>query len=68
MGNANDTTVASIRFERKLLEIIDEVAQTRATDRSAFIRECVLLRLADLGYLSEIVKKALGVNSESDKK
>ena len=60
MGNSNDTTVASIRFGRKLLELVDSVAQKRGTDRSAFIRECVLVRLVNLDYLKDADKKALG--------
>ncbi|MCL2287949.1 MAG: ribbon-helix-helix protein, CopG family [Candidatus Bathyarchaeota archaeon] len=47
------------REEEKLVRLIDNVAEVKGINRSAFIREATRKRLVDLGFLSEDIKNAL---------
>jgi len=51
----------NVRFERRIVEIIDQVCRARGEDRSSFVRWAVKKALATLNYLTPDEKKALGV-------
>lgn len=53
-------TMFSMRIEKRILDIIDDVSKKRGGDRSTFIREIILHELAKLGFLTEEEEKALG--------
>lgn len=63
-----ETTLVSVRFPVKIVEIIDKVANGRGNDRSGFIREVVYRELANLNFLSDDTKKALGILIKERKK
>ncbi len=51
------------REERKLVSVIDRIALNKGINRSDFIREAIRKRLAEIGFLSDDSKKALGMTS-----
>ena len=53
----------AFREEQKLVNIIDNVVDSKGIDRSDFIREAIRKELASLSFLPEIQKKALGVKT-----
>lgn len=53
--------VVFARMPRKDVELLKRVAKARGEDLSDFVRRAVYKELADLSFLSEEQKKALGV-------
>ncbi len=56
--------IVSTAFPRQDAELLKQVAKERGEDMSSIIRRQVYRFLADLGYLNEDRKKALGVIPE----
>ncbi len=53
-----------IKFEEKLMRLLDKVCKLRGENRSNFIRRSVLKELARLSYLDNKSKKALEVEND----
>ena len=53
--------VVSVRFTKRIRELVKQVADARGLDESDVIRELVHRHLASLSYLTDEEKKALGV-------
>jgi len=51
----------SVRFTRRIRELIKQVADARGSDESTVIRQAVHQELARLSFLTDAEKKALGV-------
>jgi len=51
----------TVRFSKRIRDLIKQVAQARGMDESDVIREAVHQKLASLSFLSDDEKKALGV-------
>jgi len=49
-----------VRFTPELHKLLKQVAEARGEDLSDFIRRAVYKELAELSFLSENMKKALG--------
>jgi len=60
MSNRNSVYL-QIRIDPKLKELLRRVAKAREEDMTTFVKRAVKKELANLGYLSEEEKKALGV-------
>lgn len=59
-GTALDVLV-SVRFSKRIRDLVKQVAQARGVDESDVIRQAVHEQLARLSFLSDDEKKALGV-------
>lgn len=58
----NDTTVLiHTRVPQKIKTILQEVCGRRGESEADFLRRSVLKELADLGFLTDDDKKALGI-------
>jgi hypothetical protein len=55
------TKPLGVRFEVRAAELLAKVCRLRGEDVSDFVRRAVLTELAELSYLSEEEKKALGL-------
>lgn len=55
----------SVRIDRTIKQLIQEVAQARRERPSDFARRAILTELAKLSYLSNSEKKALGISGSS---
>lgn len=53
----------SVKMERKLIQLLDKICKLRGETRTSFIRRAVLRELANLSYLDDKSKKALGVEN-----
>ena len=60
----SNTEIIFSRLSRKDNELIKKVCELRRERISDFVRDSVMLRLAELGYLETDAKKALGVGGE----
>jgi len=58
--NARLETV-SVRFTRRIRDLIKQVADARGSDESTVIRQAVHQELARLSFLTDDEKKALGI-------
>lgn len=54
--------LVSVRFSRRIRDLVKQVAQARGVDESEVIRQAVHEQLTRLSFLSDGEKKALGVN------
>ena len=52
----------SIRIDEKLIDLVKKVSENRGEDFSHFVRRSIRAELANLGYLDEAERKALGVS------
>jgi len=57
----------NVRFEKRIVDILDQVCKGRGENRSSFIRMAVKRALASLSYLKTKEKKALGIKEENRK-
>jgi len=55
------TENVNVRFSKRDLELLSKVAESRRENVSVFIRRAVMKYLAEMRYLSEEEKKALGI-------
>ena len=53
--------ICTIRMRREIAELIDRIAAQRGEDFSSFVRRAAMKELAQLGYLPEEYRKALGI-------
>jgi len=53
--------VISVRFTKRIRNLIDKVAKARGSDVSSVIRQAVHQELARLSFLTDEEKKALGL-------
>lgn len=56
-------TTIGVRVTEEDRKILDKVCKLRGEDLSDFVRRAILKELAELGFLSEEKKKALGLQS-----
>ena len=61
--DAGRVEVVTVRFTKRIRELVRQVAQVRGLDESDVIREAVHEKLALLSFLTEDKKKALGVTA-----
>lgn len=61
----SETKFIGFREDIEIIKMVDEVAEARGQDRSAFIRGAIRRVLADLSFLPENSKKALGLKEAS---
>jgi predicted transcriptional regulator len=61
--NALDETL-SVRFSKRIRDLVKQVAQARGVDESDMVRQAVHQKLARLSFLTDDEKKALGVNAQ----
>jgi predicted transcriptional regulator len=54
--------VVSVRFTKRIRDIIKQVAEARGSDESTVIRQAVHQELARLSFLTNNEKKALGLS------
>jgi predicted transcriptional regulator len=57
--------VVTVRFTKRVRDLIKQVADARGSDESAVIRQAVHEQLARLSFLTDDEKKALGQASPS---
>jgi metal-responsive CopG/Arc/MetJ family transcriptional regulator len=55
----------SFRDAKRIIAIVDDVAEKRGTDRSSMYRMAMRYWLAENSHLSEEEKKALGLNGKT---
>jgi hypothetical protein len=55
--------VVTVRFTKRVRDLIKQVAEARGSDESAVIWQAVHLELARLSFLTDDEKKALGVTA-----
>jgi len=53
--------VISVRFTKRIRNLIDKIAKARGSDVSSVIRQAVHQELARLSFLTDEEKKALGL-------
>jgi len=53
--------ILSVRFSKRIRDLVKQVAQARGTDESDVVRQAVHQELARLSFLTDNEKKALGV-------
>jgi len=56
-------SVVFARMPKKDVELLKRVSKARGEDLSDFVRRAIYKELADLSFLSEEQKKALGVST-----
>ena len=56
--------VVTVRFTKRVRDLIKQVANARGSDESAVIRQAVHEQLARLSFLTDDEKKALGVAAQ----
>ncbi|NVM24017.1 MAG: hypothetical protein HWN68_19840 [Desulfobacterales bacterium] len=61
----SETKFIGFREDIEIIKMVDEVAEARGQDRSSFIRGAIRRVLADLSFLPENSKKALGLKEAS---
>jgi len=54
--------VISVRFTKRIRNLIDKIAKARGSDVSSVIRQAVHQELARLSFLTDEEKKALGLS------
>jgi len=54
-------TVIGVRINQETRDLLDKVCKARGEDLSDFVRRSVLKELAELSFLPDDQKKALGV-------
>jgi len=54
--------ILSVRFSKRIRDLVKQVAQARGVDESDVVRQAVHQELARLSLLSEGEKKALGLD------
>ncbi|MCD6477190.1 MAG: hypothetical protein J7K26_03485 [Candidatus Aenigmarchaeota archaeon] len=59
-----ETKHIGFRFPVKDIELLQKVCKSRGEDMSDFVRRATRKALAELSYLSDEDKKALGVKNE----
>jgi hypothetical protein len=57
--------IVTVRFTKRIRDLLRQVAQARGVDESDVVRQAVHQELARLSFLREDEKKALGVNARS---
>lgn len=62
-------TNIGVKLEEKHRELLDKVVENRGESLSSFVRRAILKELAELSYLPDEEKKALGIEGgrESDR-
>jgi len=55
--------IIGVRVTPRIRKMLDEVCKLRGEDISDFVRRAILKELAQLDYLSDLEKKALGVST-----
>lgn len=58
--------VMTVRFTKRVRDLIKQVADARGSDESAVIRQAVHEQLARLSFLTDDEKKALGVTARCE--
>lgn len=53
--------ILSVRFSKRIRDLVKQIAQARGVDESDVIRQAVHQELARLSFLTDNEKKALGV-------
>lgn len=61
-------TIVGVRFDEETARAIQEVVESLGIDKSDFIRLAVREKLAQMSYLDEKAKKALGMIQRGDKR
>jgi predicted transcriptional regulator len=61
MKDNSHLEVISVRFTKRIRNLIDKVAKARGSDVSSVIRQAVHQELARLSFLTDEEKKALGL-------
>ena len=61
MSGDGRVEVVTVRFTKRIRELVRQVAQAKGVDESDVIREAVHRQLASLSFLTDNEKKALGV-------
>lgn len=61
MAEPEEQVYIGARVPKRMLTILKEVCQKRGEDVADFIRRNIYTELAEMGYLTEQEKKALGI-------
>jgi len=56
----------SFRLSKRDFELLRKISEARGIDASDFVREALKRRFAELAFLSDDEKKALGVTASKD--
>jgi len=62
-GNTMTNPIIFARMPKQHVELIKKVTKARGEDLSDFVRRAIYKELANLSFLSEYQKKALGIKS-----
>jgi len=60
----NMTEQISVRIDSETISLVNKVSKDRGEQLSDFVRRAIRMELANLGYLSEREKKALGIDKK----
>jgi hypothetical protein len=55
--------ILSVRFTKRIRDLVKQVAQARGVDESDVVRQAVHQELARLSFLTDPEKKALGITT-----
>lgn len=58
-----ENLIIGCKIDKELKELLNKVVELRGEDLSSFIRRAIKKELLELGYLTELESKALGVNA-----
>lgn len=58
------TEQISVRIDSETISLVNKVSKDRGEQLSDFVRRAIRMELANLGYLSEREKKALGIDKK----
>lgn len=58
------TEQISVRIDADTISLVTKVSKDRGEQLSDFVRRAIRMELANLGYLSEREKKALGIDKK----
>lgn len=54
----------SVKVDSEIISLVNKVSKDRGEQLSDFVRRAIRMELANLGYLSEGEKKALGIDKK----
>lgn len=58
------TEQISVRIDSKTISLVNKVSKDRGEQLSDFVRRAIRIELANLGYLNDDEKKALGIDKK----
>ncbi len=58
------TEQISVRIDSKTIALVNKISKERGEQLADFVRRSIRTELANLGYLNEDTKKALGIDKK----